>query len=118
MDEPECHIDEETFVPDLAGWRKERMQKMPDTAWFEVVPDWVCEVISPTSIRRDRVTKMAIYARLQIQYLWFIDPIAQTLEAYQLHEEHWLLLSSYADDQAVSIAPFAEHTFSLAVLWG
>jgi Uma2 family endonuclease len=61
---------------------------------------------------------MAIYAQLQIQYLWFIDPIAQTLEAYQLQEGHWLLLKSYAEDDSVSIAPFAEHTFSLAVLWG
>jgi Uma2 family endonuclease len=118
LDEPECHIEGETFVPDLAGWRKERLPKMPDTAWFEVVPDWACEVISPSSVRRDRVTKMAIYAQLQIQYLWLIDPLAQTLEAYQLQDGHWLLLKSYAEDDSVSIAPFAEHTFSLAVLWG
>ena len=118
LDEPECHVQDETFVPDLAGWRKERMPKLPDTAWFDIAPDWVCEVISPSSVRRDRVTKMAIYARLQIQYLWLIDPLAQTLEAYQLHESHWLLLNSYAEEQEVSVAPFAAHTFSLSVLWG
>jgi Uma2 family endonuclease len=81
------------------------------------MPDWICEVISPSSVRRDRVTKMALYARLQLQYLWLIDPIAQTLEAYQLQEGHWLLLMSYADDQPVSIAPFAAHTFPLDILW-
>ncbi len=117
LDEPECHIEDETFVPDLAGWRKERMPKLPDTAWFEVVPDWVCEVISPSSVRRDRVTKMAIYARLGIAHLWLIDPITQVFEAYQLHTGHWLLLAAYADADVVSIAPFAEHTFSLSVLW-
>lgn len=117
LDEPECHIEGEIFAPDLAGWRKTRMPKLPETAWFEIVPDWVCEVVSPSSVRRDRVTKMAIYARLGIAYFWLIDPIAQTLEAYQLQERHWTLLASYADDQMVSVAPFAEHSFSLANLW-
>lgn len=117
LDEPECHIEGEIFVPDLAGWRKVRMPKLPETAWFEIVPDWVCEVVSPSSVRRDRVTKMTIYARLGIAYFWLIDPIAQTLEAYQLLERSWVLLASYADDDNVEVAPFAEHQFSLANLW-
>lgn len=117
LPEPECHVEGEIFVPDLAGWRKQRMPKLPQTAWIEVVPDWVCEIISPTSVRRDRVTKMAIYARLGIAYFWLIDPQAQTLEAYHLQNSHWSLLASYADEQMVSIAPFAEHSFSLANLW-
>ena len=117
LDEPECHIEDEIFAPDLAGWQKARMPKLPETAWFEIVPDWVCEIISPSSIRRDRVTKMTIYARLGIAYFWLIDPQAQTLEAYQWHEGRWLLLGSFADDDMIEIAPFAAHRFSLANLW-
>ncbi|NOQ35002.1 MAG: Uma2 family endonuclease [Methylococcaceae bacterium] len=115
--EPECHVDTEVFVPDLAGWRKLKMPKLPETAWFEITPDWVCEIISPSSVRRDRVTKMEIYARLGISYFWIIDPIAQTLEAYQLQNKHWVLLKSYADAEEIAIAPFAEYSFSLANLW-
>jgi len=117
IDEPECHVEAEIFVPDLAGWRRESMPQLPETAWFDTTPDWVCEIISPASIRRDRVTKMAIYARLGIGHYWLIDPIAQTLEAYQLNNGHWILLNSYADDDDVAIAPFAEYCFSLAYLW-
>lgn len=117
IDEPECHIEAEIFVPDLAGWRKLKLANLPETAWFDSTPDWVCEIISPTSIRRDRVTKMAIYARLGIGFYWLIDPLAQILEAYQLKNKHWVLLKSYADAEEVAIAPFAEYSFSLANLW-
>ena len=117
LDEPECHIDGEIFVPDLAGWLKQRMPTLPETAWFEMRPDWVCEIISPNSIRRDRVTKMTIYARLGIPYYWLIEPLGKTLEVYELQGEHWLLLQSYANDDEVCSAPFAEYRFSLANLW-
>lgn len=117
LDEPECHVDADIFVPDLAGWRKQRMLHLPETVWFETVPDWACEIISPSSVVRDRVTKMAIYARLGIAHVWLIDPIAQTLEAYELQNAHWVLLKSYAKTEEVAIAPFAEYSFSLANLW-
>ncbi len=117
LDEPECHLGSHVLVPDLAGWRKQRMPDLPETAWFDVVPDWVCEVLSPSSARVDRIVKMPLYAQLGVLHLWLIDPNLQTIEAFQLHDSHWLLIGAFANDQAVSIAPFAEHTFSLSDLW-
>ncbi len=117
IDEPECHLDHDILVPDIAGWRRSKMPALPATAWFDVVPDWVCEILSPSTARVDRIVKMPIYARLGVAYLWLIDPILQTLEAYELHDQHWLLTGSYADDQQIAVAPFNEHTFSLSDLW-
>ncbi|NOT10220.1 MAG: Uma2 family endonuclease [Methylococcaceae bacterium] len=117
IDEPECHLAAHVLVPDLAGWRKQRMPALPETVWFEITPDWVCEVLSPSSTRLDRMIKMPIYAELGVSYLWLVDPLLQTLETYQLHDTHWLLIGSYTDDQPVTIAPFAEHTFLLSDLW-
>ncbi len=117
LDEPECHIGGHIMVPDLAGWKKQRMPSLPDIAWFEVVPDWICEILSPSTARVDRIVKMPIYADLGVKFIWLIDPNLQTLEAYQRQETHWLLIASYAEQQTVSIAPFAEHSFSLSTLW-
>jgi len=119
IDEPECHVSNHIFVPDLAGWLKKRMPTLPETAWFNIRPDWVCEIISPSSASRDRVTKMYIYANLEIPYYWIIDPIGQTLEVYQLQEDKsWRLLKTYANDDNVKVAPFDSYSFSLANLWG
>jgi Uma2 family endonuclease len=117
IDEPECHLDPHVLVPDLAGWRKQKMPALPETAWFEMAPDWICEILSPSTTRLDRIVKMPIYAGLGVTHLWLIDPLLQTLEAYQLQDSHWLLIGSYSDDQAIAIAPFDEHTFSLSDLW-
>lgn len=117
LDEPELHIGGHVLVPDLAGWRKQRMPRLPDTAWFEIVPDWVCEVLSPATAKIDRSEKMPIYAGLGVSYCWLIDPMLQTLETYRLQEGHWLLQHSLKDDDQVSAGPFAEHSFSLSHLW-
>jgi len=117
LDEPECHLGAHVLVPDLAGWRKTRMPVLPETAWFDTVPDWICEILSPSTARLDRVVKMPIYAKLGVAYFWLIDPVLETLESYQLHDKHWLLTASYAGDQSVTTAPFTEHTFSLSDLW-
>lgn len=117
LPEPECHLKEQVLVPDLAGWRKKRMPTLPETAWFDIVPDWVCEILSPSTSRIDRIVKMPIYAELEVNYLWLIDPVLQTLEAFELKNKHWVLMGSFADNTTLSIAPFAEHTFSLSVLW-
>ena len=117
LDEPELHIDGHVLVPDLAGWRKARMPQLPDTAWFEIVPDWVCEVLSPTTAKIDRSEKMPIYAGMGVPHLWLIDPILQTLEVYRLQNDQWLLLQSLKDDDEVQAEPFAEHAFPLNRLW-
>ncbi|MFK5947972.1 MAG: Uma2 family endonuclease [Methylococcales bacterium] len=117
LDEPELHISEHVLVPDLAAWRKERMPALPETAWFEVIPDWVCEVLSPSTARTDRIEKMPVYAKLGVAFCWLIDPILQTLEVYRLHEGQWLLQQSLKDDEMVAAEPFADHKFCLNSFW-
>ncbi len=118
LDEPELHLGPHVLVPDLAGWRREQMPELPDTAWFELAPDWICEILSPATAQRDRVLKMPIYAQQEVEYLWLIDPDLKILEAYELREGQWVLLKTLSEDDSVSIAPFDATEFSLAVLWG
>jgi len=115
--EPELHLGPHVLVPDLAGWRRERMPRLPETAWFELAPDWVCEVLSPGTARLDRVEKLPIYAGSIVRHAWLVDPDIRTLEAYENQDGRWLLLKVFENDNPVSIAPFDAITFSLASLW-
>ncbi|MEI7868686.1 MAG: Uma2 family endonuclease [Candidatus Methylumidiphilus sp.] len=119
LNEPEIHFVRDTVVvvPDLAGWRRERMPNIPEGHRFEVVPDWVCEILSPSTGKKDRAKKLPLYARYGVAHAWLVDPLAQTLEAFSLHEGHWLLTATLEDDAQVSVAPFDAITFSLADLW-
>ena len=118
LDEPELHLGEHVVVPDLAGWRRERMPVVPDRPWHDLAPDWICEVISPSTARYDRLEKRDIYAAQKVPYLWFIDPDTKTLEAFELIEGRWMLLATHANDDEIAVAPFAEVPFNLGSLWG
>ena len=117
IDEPELHLGEEIVVPDMAGWRRENMPEYPLTAYCSLAPDWVCEVLSPSTRALDRGAKQAIYAREGVQHLWFVDPGAKTLGAFELREGRWVLLKQFAGNANVSVPPFDAITFSLADLW-
>ena len=119
IDEPELHLEDgDILVPDLAGWRRERLPALPETPYFEIMPDWVCEILSPSTARSDRADKMPIYAREGVSHLWLIDPGIKTLEAYVLENAHWLLWRTYQDNDAVSAPPFEAVAFELGGLWG
>lgn len=115
--EPELHLGPDILVPDLAGWRRERMPQLPETAWFELAPNWACEILSPSTAREDRVVKMPIYAREGIPHLWLVDPELRTLETYALADGRWVLLGGYQEDDKVSVPPFDAITLDLATLW-
>ncbi len=117
LDEPELHLNVQVMVPDLAGWRRERMPELPETAWFELAPDWVCEVLSPSTAKDDRTIKVPLYAQYGVAYLWLVDPVLKTLEAYWLKEGQWSLQNTLKDDDRVRLAPFDAVEFSLADLW-
>ena len=117
VDEPELHLGEDIVVPDLAGWRRETMPEYPDAAYFTVALDWVCEVLSPSTRRLDQGGKRDLYAREGVRHLWFVDPDARTLEAFELREGRWLLLATLVDDAPVSLPPFEAITFPLDALW-
>jgi Uma2 family endonuclease len=117
IDEPELHLGPHILVPDLAGWRRERMPALPDEAYFSLAPDWICEVLSPGTARIDRAVKMPIYAAQQVNWLWLLDPDIRTLEVYSLSDGHWLLEGTWKDDDEVHAAPFAEVVLQLDDLW-
>ena len=117
VDEPELHLGDDIVVPDLAGWRHTRMPEFPDTAYCEMAPDWVCEVLSPSTRSLDRGAKQSIYARENTAHLWFVDPDARKLEVFELREGRWLLLKALAGNAPVSLPPFDAITFALGDLW-
>ncbi len=117
LDEPELHLGADVLVPDLAGWRRERLPRLPDMAWIEMAPDWLCEVLSPATARLDRMTKMPRYASHGIPYCWLVDPSAKTLEAFKLKDGQWVLLASFVEVAEVATEPFEAVPFPLDALW-
>ncbi|MDR2188366.1 MAG: Uma2 family endonuclease [Azonexus sp.] len=115
--EPELHLDRNILVPNLAGWRRERMPQLPETAWFELAPDWLCEVLSPATARLDRVQKMPCYHAAGVTHLWLIDPDLQTLEAFEREQNRWALIGSYAGQDSVRVPPFDAVEIALNNLW-
>jgi len=117
LDEPELHVVGQIMVPDLAGWRRERMPEVPDVPFFELAPDWVCEVLSPSTAALDRTRKWHHYARAGVSHLWFVDPAPRTLEVYRLDGDGWRLVSSDAGDVKVRSTPFDAIELDLTALW-
>lgn len=118
LDEPELHLGPDVLVPDLAGWRRETLPDLPETAYFAVRPDWICEVLSPSTSRIDRLKKMRIYAREGVGHAWLVDPIARLLEVYRLHEGSWLQVGVHGDDEIVRAEPFDAIELDLLPWWG
>lgn len=117
IDEPELHLGEDIVVPDIAGWRRVRMPDFPLAAYFTLVPDWVCEVLSPSTRRLDLGKKKAVYAREGVAYHWFVDPLARSLSAYELCATRRVLIDTLHEDAEVSLPPFEAIRFNLADLW-
>ena len=116
--EPELHLHGDVVVPDFAGWRRERMPKLPmEAAAFELAPDWVCEILSPSTVNIDRAEKMPIYAREKVSHLWIIDPLAKTLEVFGLDAGRWVMLGVWRDDAKVRAVPFDAIELALEELW-
>ena len=117
VDEPELHFGEDVLVPDLAGWRRERMPEPPDEAYITLAPDWVCEILSPSTRKFDLEEKRPVYAREGAGYLWLVDPAARTSEAFALQDGAWTPTGSAREDEPVSFPPFEAVTFPLGALW-
>jgi len=117
MGEPELHLGPHVAVPDLAAWRRERLPSLPETAWIGIAPDWICEVLSPSTQSYDRGEKRTIYAEAGVGHLWHVDPVLRMLEVFELREGKWLLLDVFHDNANVTAQPFAQVSFSLGLLW-
>lgn len=119
-DEPELHLGDEPdiVVPDIAGWRRERLADLAeDAAWTSIAPDWICEVLSPSTQALDRAEKMEIYLRERVAHVWLIDPIARTLEVYRQGDGVWQRLAVHRDDASVRAEPFEAIELPLQLLW-
>jgi Uma2 family endonuclease len=118
LDEPELHLGADVVVPDLSGWRRSRMPALTtDEAYFTMAPDWLCEVLSPSTRKLDRTAKLPIYARAGVRHVWLIDPLARTLEALRLEGERWSILGTWADDAHIRAEPFDAIELELGALW-
>lgn len=117
LDEPELHFGEDVVVPDLAGWRHERMPGIPDAAWIDLAPDWLCETLSPSTARIDRGRKLRIYAREGVKHVWLVDPIARTLEVFALEGGRWVVAAVHAGSDAVRAEPFDAIELDMGRLW-
>jgi len=115
--EPELHLGADILVPDLAGWRRDRLPALPDAPFLSLAPDWVCEILSPSTARIDRVKKARIYAREKVPYLWFVDPQTQVLEVRRLQNGHWLEVATFEGEDSCRPEPFDAIDFELGGLW-
>jgi Uma2 family endonuclease len=118
LDEPELHLRSDILVPDLAGWRKERMPALTTSEpYFTLAPDWVCEVLSPSTAKLDRTRKLAIYARERVPHVWLVDPLLRTLEVLEQEGDVWRILAVHQDAERVRAKPFDAIELELGVLW-
>lgn len=105
------------LVPDLGGWCRERVPELPDTAAFTLAPDWIYDVVSPSTEALDRARKIPAYAREDVAHLWIVNPQARTLEVYRLAEARWVLLAAHEDQAVVRAEPFEAVPLELGELW-
>lgn len=114
---PELHIGSDVLVPDLAAWRRTRLPVLPGTSAFELAPDWLCEVLSPSTAAFDRAVKLPIYAREGVGHVWLVDPLLQTLEVLRLDGSGYRLLGTWRGDAVVRCEPFEALELRLSDLW-
>ena len=117
LDEPELHFGEQVVVPDLAGWRRERMPVMPEEAYFSLAPDWICEVLSPSTTRIDRGRKLRIYAGAGVPHAWLVNPQDRTLEVLRLRDGAWTIVAVWEDAAVVRAEPFEAMELDLGSFW-
>lgn len=117
LDEPELHLGQDVLVPDLAGWRRESLPTLPQTAFFATRPDWVCEVLSPSTARLDRIDKMNRYASAGVPWAWLVDPETKVIEVYELKHDAWLRRIVVGDEAEARLPPFDAVPFDVRTLW-
>src|SRR5262249_50060653 len=118
LDEPELHLNADILVPDLAGWRRQRMPSITnDEPFFTLAPDWACEVLSPRTQKKDRAKKLPIYAREGVSHVWLVDPLVRTLEVLRRQNTDWLIVGVHEGSDRVHAEPFDAIELDLSILW-
>jgi len=116
---PELRLGRDVLVPDLAGWRRDRFfdAPTPEEPFLTLAPDWLCEVLAPSTAALDRTRKLPAYARAGVSHVWLVDPSAHTLEVFQRVKRGWLLVDSYEGEAIVRAEPFSGLALELTSLW-
>lgn len=120
LDEPELWLGllPDIVVPDLAGWRRERLPAgFIDAAHATLAPDWICEVLSPSTEGVDRGTKLELYHRETVRNVWLVSPALRSLEVFRRADIGWQLLAVFRGDAPVRAEPFDAVPLDLAALW-
>ncbi|MBC7793271.1 MAG: Uma2 family endonuclease [Clostridia bacterium] len=120
LDEPELHLAHNVLVPDVAGWHRQSMADVPADHRFTIRPDWLCEVLSPSTASFDRIRKMRLYAAAGIQHVWILDPLSRSLEVYRLNGPDWLRIQSFSaetSDTLCRVEPFEQIELELPAFW-
>jgi len=115
--EPELHFGNDVLVPDLAGWRRERLPTVPPDAYLTLAPDWVCEILSPSTEALDRGKKLQRYAREGVAHVWLIEPLRQALEVLSLVSGKWDRVALHEGRANVRVPPFDAIELELGALW-
>jgi Uma2 family endonuclease len=115
--QPEVHLGDDVLVPDVVGWRRERLPAMPDAPWMTLPPDWVCEVLTPDTEQMDRVDKLRIYRQAGVGHAWLVKPEIGTLEVYRRADGGWTLVGTHGDEGLVRLEPFDALEWELSRLW-
>jgi Uma2 family endonuclease len=117
LDEPELHLGDDVLVPDLAGWRRERMPIFPSEAFFTLAPDWICEILSPRSGRIDRMRKLPIYLEHEVTWAWLVDPLEKTLEVFERDGNRWTVAGLHGGDKTIRAVPFDAIEIEMGGWW-
>lgn len=117
LNEPELHLHGDVLVPDIAGWRRQRMPALPQGSAFELAPDWACEVLSPSTASFDRTQKLPIYARERVAHVWLVDALLKTLEVLRLDGDGYRIVGAWRGETVVQCEPFESLALNLADLW-
>lgn len=118
LDEPELHLGRNVLVPDLAGWRRERMPVIPKDHVFAVPPDWICEVLSPSTRQLDVRKKLPVYAAHEVANAWLVDPEARTLQVFRLENARWSMIAVFGGNEIACAEPFEAIDIDLPSIWG
>ncbi|AFE03845.1 hypothetical protein COCOR_01061 [Corallococcus coralloides DSM 2259] len=117
LSESELHFGEDVLVPDIGGWRRERLPEAPRAAASRLAPDWVCEVLSPSTRKLDREVKLPVYAREGVRHVWFLDPVPRVLEVFRLESEGYRRVGLHSGSAVVHVEPFEALALELSFLW-
>lgn len=115
--EPELHLGADVLVPDIAAWRRSRLAELPDASWFDLEPDWICEILSPSTEQFDRAAKLPRYAEARIGWLWVVHPGERYLEVFRRGENGWVLDSRHGPHDVVRAVPFEAIEIDLSRIW-